>query len=55
VETATPSWRRGPPRQWSRRECIEIQNLILPLTADGTTVDMLLTLTVMYWSNGTSE
>jgi hypothetical protein len=55
VETAIPSWRRGPPRQWSRRECIEIENLILPLAADGTTVDLLLTLTVMYWSNGTSE
>lgn len=55
IATARPSWRRGKPRQWTRRECVEVENIILPLAADGATVDMLMTLTVMYWSNGRSE
>lgn len=45
VEQRLPSWRRGPPLLMSRR-VRTIENLVVPLAADGLTVDMLAGLTV---------
>ena len=55
VESRAPSWRRGKPRLWSRRGCSELENVVLPLAADGAQVDMLMIVTVIYWLNGRSE
>lgn len=45
VEQRQPSWRRGPPLLMSKR-VRTIENLVVPLAADGTTVDMLAGFTV---------
>lgn len=49
VASGNPSWRRGPPRFWFHADFGLIENLILPLAADGTHIDMLMILTIMYW------
>lgn len=49
VESGKPSWRRGQPRFWFHADFGLIENLILPLAADGAHIDMLMILTVMYW------
>jgi hypothetical protein len=53
VFDATPSWRRGRPMFRQDEHVAELENLILPLAADGETVDMLLILTVRYTTAGT--
>jgi hypothetical protein len=55
VDGGRPSWRRGRPRLWNRRGCDELENIILPFAGDGTHVDMLFMLTVIYWRDGRSE
>lgn len=47
--TGVPSWRRGTPRLWFNEEHKEIENIVLPLAADGVQVDVLMILTIMYW------
>lgn len=54
VGTRIPSRRRGPARMWTHHDYREIENVILPLASDGTTVDVLLVMTVMYRLDGTS-
>ena len=52
AETRQPVWFRGAPRARHDTAIFEIERIFLPLAADGTTVDMLLNLTVFYESAG---
>jgi hypothetical protein len=52
VLTGAPSWRKGPPRLWTHRDFGTIENLLLPLANDASTVDMLCAFTVLYRPNG---
>lgn len=45
VDERQPSWRRGPPLLMSKR-VRTIENLVVPLAADGVTVDMMAGMTV---------
>lgn len=51
-ETGAPSWRKGKPQLWSHRDFGFIENLLLPLAKDGTTVDMLCAFSVLYRNDG---
>jgi hypothetical protein len=53
VRERAASWRRGPPNFRQDEHVAELENLILPLAADGAEVDMLLILTVRYALAGT--
>jgi hypothetical protein len=53
VLDATPSWRRGRPVFQQDEHVAELENLMLPLAADGVHVDVLLILTVRYALSGT--
>jgi hypothetical protein len=52
VDTGLPSWSRGKPTLRHRHEIFELERILLPLAADGKTVDMLLCLTAFYRSDG---
>jgi hypothetical protein len=52
AETRQPVWFRGAPRAPHDTAIFEIERIFLPLAADGTTVDMLLNLTVFYDASG---
>jgi PAS domain len=52
VETGSPTWRKGPPL-WSRDpEHRVIETCIVPLAADGKTVDKMLGFCVLFDSRG---
>lgn len=51
MSDGVPDWRRGRPNLWQHETHHIVQNLILPLAADGTTVDMLFNASV--FSTGT--
>ena len=53
VDDHEPYWYRGPPRAFHNRDIAELEYLILPLAADGTTTDMLLGLVTFYAHDGT--
>ncbi len=53
AETREPLWYRGPPRFQHQKDVAELENLVLPLASDGTTVDMLLGLSVFFRNDGT--
>jgi hypothetical protein len=55
VHGGRPSWRRGRARLWTNRAYHEIENIVLPFAGDGTRVDLLVVLTVLYRSQGGSE
>ncbi len=48
IEQKTPSWRRGTPRFSIHKKYTTLENLAVPLAADGETVDMLAVLTVFH-------
>ena len=48
----TPIWFRGKALIKHRSEMFELERLFLPLASDGTTVDILLCLTVFYTPEG---
>lgn len=48
VEQKLPSWRRGVPRLWTHKKYATLENMVLPLAADGITVNMLAALTVFH-------
>jgi len=48
VEQKAPSWRRGVPRLWTYKKYATLENMVVPLAADGASVDMLLALTVFH-------
>lgn len=52
VETGVPSWRRGTPNLWQPEIFGAIENLMMPLASDGHRVDVLMTLTVFYDTEG---
>lgn len=52
VQTAIPSWRHGRPNLWRHELFGKIENLILPLAADGARVEMLMIMTVFYGQDG---
>lgn len=41
IQERLPNWRRGRPNLWMHQTYTTVQNLIMPLAADGTHVDML--------------
>jgi hypothetical protein len=51
-ETGSPSWRKGKPQLWTHRDFGTIENLLLPLAKDGSTVDMLCAFSVLYRNDG---
>ena len=48
VETAQPSWRKGRPQLYIHEDYSHLENILLPLARDGTTVDMLFVLTAIH-------
>jgi hypothetical protein len=48
VETGQPRWRRGRGQMQHLRDIDELENILLPLAADGKTVDLLLCKTIYY-------
>ncbi len=52
AEQKQPEWRKGKPRIWAHRDFGEIENVLLPLAADGVTVNILLAYTVLYRPDG---
>jgi hypothetical protein len=48
VEQKVPSWRRGTPRLWTHKKYATLENILVPLASDGSTVDMLAALTVFH-------
>jgi hypothetical protein len=47
VQTHVPSWRRGRPVLWVHEDFAHIENILLPLAANGSDVDMLLAFTAI--------
>ncbi len=52
VENRSPSWRRGAKRAGPGRDYGSAETLVLPLAADGVTVDRLLALSIIYDPEG---
>ena len=52
VETGRPTWNRSPVLWGPDRSHQLIENCLLPLAADGSTVDMILACSVLCGSNG---
>jgi hypothetical protein len=52
AETGRPTWRRGLPLWTCDPKHTAIETLIMPLAADGRTVDKLLAVSVVYDSSG---
>ena len=52
VDTGLSSWSRGKPVLRHKHEIFALERIILPLAADGKTIDILLCLTVFYRSDG---
>jgi hypothetical protein len=52
VATRNPCWRRGAPRVASQLGCGLVEVLRLPLAADGSTIDMILGLTLYFDARG---
>jgi len=47
-----PNWRRGVPLVAHVKHVTELERVVLPLAADGATVDMLIGATLFYWEDG---
>ena len=52
VETGRPSWSRGRSKMRPEKNYYELERVRLPLASDGKTVDMILSLTVFFDSEG---
>jgi hypothetical protein len=52
VETGKPSWSRGLSKMRPEKNYYELERVRLPLASDGKTVDMILSLTVFFDSEG---
>ena len=52
VETGKPSWSRGRSKMRPEKDYYELERVRLPLATDGKTVDMILSLTVFFDSEG---
>lgn len=52
VETGKPSWSRGRSKMRPEKDYYELERVRLPLASDAETVDMILSLTVFFDSEG---
>jgi hypothetical protein len=52
VETGEPSWARGRSKMRPEKNYYELERVRFPLATDGKTVDMILSLTVFFDSEG---
>jgi len=52
VELRRPAWRRGVPRWQRRPEFRSVESLIVPLAADGRTVDKIMGLSITFDAKG---
>lgn len=52
VESGRPSWARGRSKMRPEKDYYELERVRLPLASDGKTVDMILSLTVFFDSQG---
>jgi hypothetical protein len=52
VEGKQVDWRRGAPLLDHARHVDSLERAVMPLAADGVTVDMLLGITLFYWKDG---
>jgi 4-hydroxyphenylpyruvate dioxygenase-like putative hemolysin len=52
VETGKPSWSRGLSKMRPEKNYYELERVRLPLASDGKTVDIILSLTVFFDSEG---
>lgn len=52
AKTGVPSRRKGTALLWRNRDHRAIENILLPLAADGTTVDIIMVYTVIFRIDG---
>jgi hypothetical protein len=52
AEMGRPTWRRGPPRWVRRPEFAITESLLLPLAADGGTVDKIIAFSIAFDATG---
>lgn len=52
-DSRLPDWSRGQPMLKHSVYVDRIERLSLPFATDGVTVDMIMTLTLFYWDDGT--
>jgi hypothetical protein len=45
-------WRRGPPVLGHMKHIYALERAMMPMATDGSTVDMLLCITLFYWTDG---
>ncbi len=48
VASGVPSWRWGRPNLWENDSVAGVENLVMPLAADGATVDLLFVVSVFF-------
>jgi hypothetical protein len=53
VETGEPTWRRGPVRWGHDSEHRLVENCMVPLAADGSHVDIIFAISILYYQDGT--
>jgi len=46
TETGRPTWRRGTPRWGRQPECHSVESVLVPLAADGQTVDKIMAISI---------
>jgi len=52
VETKAPTWRRGPVNWNHDSEHHIVENCMVPLAADGSTVDIIFAISVLFYADG---
>jgi hypothetical protein len=52
IDAAAPTWRRGASQLWRHDVWARVENLIMPLAADGRTIDMLFGINLFYDDRG---
>jgi len=52
ADTGRPTWRRGPVRWRHDNMHREVENCMVPLASDGSTVDIILALSVLFQADG---
>jgi hypothetical protein len=52
IETRAATWRRGESKLWEHEVWLNVENLILPMAADGQRIDMLLGVSLFFDGHG---
>jgi hypothetical protein len=52
IDAVAPTWRRGASQLWQHDVWARVENLIMPLAADGRTIDMLFGVNLFYSDRG---